>query len=101
MSDGPLIQAIKQGKRNGHLLIGEADSQGWVSGQLVAEIKSARRGLLLAPEGSDSQMLFAAPSPRMNRADMPTGRAVWVESGRVSMVQIPWVDGEYSPDQRK
>lgn len=101
MSDGPLIQAIKQGKRNGHLLIGEADTQGWVSGQLVSEIKSARRGLLLAPEGADSQMLFAAPSPRMNRADMPTGRGVWIESGRVAIVQIPWVDGEYSPDQAK
>lgn len=101
MSDGPLIQAIKLGKRNGHLLIGEADTQGWVSGQLVGEIKSARRGLLLAPEGADSQMLFAAASPRMNRADMPPGRGLWVESGRASMVQIPWVDGEYSPDHKK
>jgi len=99
MSDGPLIQAIKQGKRNGHLLIGEADTQGWVSGQLVSEIKGARRGLLLAPEGSDAQMLFGAPSPRMNRADMPVGRAAWVESGRVSMVQVPCVDRELSPDR--
>src|SRR5690606_34945988 len=48
MSDGPLVNAIKLGRRNGHLIIGEADTQGWVSGQLVSEIKGSRRGLMLA-----------------------------------------------------
>jgi S-DNA-T family DNA segregation ATPase FtsK/SpoIIIE len=99
MSDGPLVQAIKNGRRNGHLIIGEADTQGWSSGQLVSELKAARRGLLLAPEGADSQMLFAAQSPRLNRAELPPGRGVWIENGRVSLVQIPLVDGDYSPDK--
>lgn len=98
MSDGPLVQAIKQARRMGHLIIGEADIQGWVTGQLVSELKGARRGLLLAPEGADAQMLFSAAAPRMSRADMPPGRGVWIESGRVAMVQIPWVDGDFSPD---
>lgn len=98
MSDGPLVNAIKLGRRNGHLIIGEADTQGWVSGQLVSEIKGSRRGLMLAPEGADSQMLFSVAAPRVARADMPPGRGIWVESGRVATVQIPWVDGEYSPD---
>lgn len=99
MSDGTLVQAIKLGRRNGHLIIGEADTQGWSSGQLVSELKGARRGLLLAPEGADAQMLFAAQAPRLNRADMPPGRGVWIENGRVSLVQIPLAHGEYSPDK--
>lgn len=98
MSDGPLVQAIKQARRMGHLIIGEADIQGWITGQLVSELKGARRGLLLAPEGADAQMLFSAAAPRISRADMPPGRGVWIESGRVAMVQIPWVDGDFSPD---
>jgi len=97
MSDGPIVQAIKTGRRNGHLIIGEAETQGWSSGQLVSELKSARRGLLLAPEGADAQMLFSVQAPRMARADMPPGRGVWIESGRVAVIQVPWLDGEFSP----
>lgn len=93
MSDGPLVQALKGARRAGHLLVGEADTQGWTTGQLVAEIKGARRGLLLAPEGADAQMLFAAQAPRLNRTDMPPGRGVWIESGRVAVVQMPLADG--------
>ncbi len=98
MSDGPLVQAIKQARRLGHLIVGEADIQGWVTGQLVSELKGSRRGLLLAPEGADAQMLFSVSAPRLNRADMPPGRGVWIESGRVTVVQIPWVDARLSPD---
>ncbi|WP_144016072.1 FtsK/SpoIIIE domain-containing protein [Demequina sp. NBRC 110052] len=101
MSDGPLVQALKGARRAGHLLIGEADTQGWATGQLVAEIKGARRGLLLAPEGADAQMLFAAQAPRLTRADMPPGRGVWIESGRVSVVQMPLDDGSYPQVDRR
>ncbi len=100
MSDGALVQAMKQARRMGHLLIGEADIQGWVTGQLVSELKGARRGLLLAPEGADAQMLFSAAAPRISRADMPPGRGVWIEAGRVAMVQIPWVEEELSTEFR-
>lgn len=98
MSDGPLVQAVKRARRLGHLIIGEADIQGWVTGQLVSELKGSRRGLLLAPEGADAQMLFSAAAPRLHRADMPPGRGVWIESGRVAMVQVPWLDAELSTD---
>ncbi len=98
MSDGPVVQAIKQARRLGHLVIGEADIQGWMTGQLVAELKGSRRGLLLAPEGADAHMLFSTAIPRLARADLPPGRGVWIESGRASMVQIPWVENELSPD---
>lgn len=98
LSDGAFVQAIKRARRNGHLLIGEADTQSWVSGPLVAEIKSARRGLLLAPEAGDAQVLFGVASARMSRADAPPGRGIWIEAGKVATVQIPWVDGELSPE---
>lgn len=98
MSDGPLVNAIKQARRVGHLIVGEADIQGWVTGPLVSELKASRRGLLLAPEGADAHMLFSAAAPRLNRADMPPGRGVWIEAGRVDLVQVPWVKSELSPD---
>jgi len=98
MSDGPLVQAIRQARRQGHLIVGEADIQGWGSGQLVSELKGARRGLLLAPEGADAQMLFSVVAPRQQRADLPPGRGVWIDSGRVATVQVPLVDSELSPD---
>jgi S-DNA-T family DNA segregation ATPase FtsK/SpoIIIE len=98
LSDGAVVQALKRARRNGHLLIGEADTQGWVSGPLVAELKSARRGLLLAPELGDAQVLFGVASARMNRAEVPPGRGIWVEAGRVATVQVPWVDDGLSPD---
>jgi DNA segregation ATPase FtsK/SpoIIIE, S-DNA-T family len=98
LSDGAVVQALKRARRNGHLLIGEADTQGWVSGPLVAELKSGRRGLLLAPESGDAQMLFGVASARMNRAEVPPGRGIWVEAGKVVMVQIPTVDDALSPE---
>lgn len=98
LSDAAVVQALKRARRNGHLLIGEADTQGWVSGPLVAELKSARRGLLLAPELGDAQMLFGVTSARMNRAEVPPGRGIWVEAGKVATVQVPWVDDGLSPD---
>ena len=98
MSDGPLVQAIRQARRQGHLIVGEADVHGWGSGPLVAELKGARRGLLLAPEGADAQMLFSAVTPRQPRSAMPAGRGVWIDSGRVETVQVPLVDGRLSPE---
>lgn len=98
MSDGPLVQAITRARRQGHLIIGEADTQGWSSGPLVSELKGARRGLLLAPEGADAQMLFSVAAPRLRRSEMPPGRGAWIDSGRVAMVQVPLVEGELSPD---
>ena len=98
LGDAAFVEAIKRARRNGHLIIGEADTQGWMSGPLVAELKSARRGLLLAPEAGDAQMLFGVASARMNRAEVPPGRGIWVEAGKVAVVQIPWVDDELSPD---
>ncbi len=99
MADAAFVQAIKKARRNGHLVVAEADTQGWVSGPLVGELKAARRGLLLAPEPGDCQMIFAVASARMERADAPPGRGVWVEAGRVFPVQVPWVDGELSTDR--
>lgn len=99
-ADAGFVQAIKAARRNGHVIIAEADTQGWVGGPLVGELKGARRGLLLAPEAGDSQMLFAAASARMDRAETPPGRGVWVESGRVTPVQIPWVGGALSTDSQ-
>ena len=94
IADGPLVQAIKQLKRGGHTVVGEAELSGWSGGMVSSEIKGARRGLFLQPEQSDGPLTFGVSFPRINRAEMPPGRGVYVEGGRVSVVQIPVRDGE-------
>jgi len=96
--DMQLTTALKELKRNGHVVVGEAETTGWTSGMVLNEIKSVRRGLLLQPEQQDGSLLMGVAMPRMNRAAMPPGRAAFVENGRFSMVQIPMPHGEFSPD---
>uniref|UniRef100_UPI0025D79940 FtsK/SpoIIIE domain-containing protein n=1 Tax=uncultured Demequina sp. TaxID=693499 RepID=UPI0025D79940 len=98
LGDGALLQAVKGARRQGHLIIGEAETQAWAVGALASEIRSARRGLILAPEGADCQMLFGVQAPRAPRGPVPPGRGLWVEAGRVATVHMPWPDGEFSTD---
>ncbi|GIG20729.1 hypothetical protein Cch01nite_14530 [Cellulomonas chitinilytica] len=80
-------------KRNGHLLLAEAETSTWGSSwPLVADVRNGRRGLVLQPDHLDGDALFRTPFPRMARAEFPVGRGVYVESGRLRRVQIPVAD---------
>jgi S-DNA-T family DNA segregation ATPase FtsK/SpoIIIE len=94
--EAPLLAAVKRAKRHGHLVIGEAETSGWMSGLLASEIRSARHGIVMAPDPQDGLMLMGTQLPRLRRADMPLGRAVYVRSGRASVVQVPYYLGELS-----
>ena len=94
--DVALASALKELKRNGHFIVGEAETAGWTSGMVLGEVKSARRGILLQPEQQDGSLLMGVALPRLNRAAMPPGRAAFVENGRWSMVQIPLPGSELS-----
>src|SRR5680860_1663493 len=50
------------------------------------------------PDRSRSTAHGREACPRQHRADMPPGRGLWIDSGRVATVQVPLVDTELSPD---
>ena len=55
--------------------------------QLREQVKFSRAGIALAPESNDGQ-IFRTAFPRVNRANFPAGRGLFVSGGRVTSVQI-------------
>ncbi|WNM26946.1 FtsK/SpoIIIE domain-containing protein [Demequina capsici] len=97
-SEQVLVHALRQAIRLGHVVVAEADTQSWL-GPLAGDIKAARRGIVLSAEPADVQVLLGVRGPRASSAQRPPGRAVAVEPGRVSVVQIPWLPGAFSTDR--
>lgn len=92
-AEQPLTEAVKAARRNGHLVLAEAETSAWGSAwPLVAEVRNGRRGLVLQPDHMDGDALFRTAFPRMSRAEFPPGRGVYVESGRLHRVQVPMPD---------
>ncbi len=55
---------------------------------LLQPIKAMRHGLALTPDQFDGDTVFKTPFPRMNSADFPPGRGLYVRAGRVTKVQV-------------
>ena len=90
--DAALMAVVQACKRNGHLLVAEAESPTWATYlPLITELRNARTGLLLQPDQSDGDLLLKTPLPRCRRADFPAGRGFWVRAGRAAKVQVPWL----------
>lgn len=92
--DGPLTEALKLVRRNGHLLIATGDTSGFApSGfsNLLSEIKNSRAGLILQPQPNDGD-LIKTQLPRSRAADFPRGRGYWVANNAIYKVQLPEVD---------
>ena len=88
-----LTEAVKAARRNEHFVLAESETSTWGSAwPLVAEIRNARRGLVLQPDHLDGDALFRTPFPRMARAEFPPGRGMVVEHGRARRVQVPVAD---------
>ncbi|MDR0436284.1 MAG: FHA domain-containing protein [Propionibacteriaceae bacterium] len=88
-----LLDLVKLAKRNGHFIIGEGETSSWSAAwQLVSEVRSSRRGVVLQPDSEDGDFLFRVQLPRMKRADFPVGRGVYVEGGKPYIVQLPLPD---------
>ncbi|MCU1406044.1 MAG: hypothetical protein JWQ43_2347 [Glaciihabitans sp.] len=89
-ADSALVDMIKAAKRTGHFLVGESETSTWSSSwPLLAEIKSARTGFLLQPEAMEGDMILRTAFPRIQRADFPAGRGMFVAKGKVVRVQTP------------
>jgi hypothetical protein len=75
---------------DGLLVVAEADPQdlGGYSG-LKAELKAARRGMVLRPETSDGEGVLKTPFPRVDRSEFTPGRGLWAANGKVARIQMP------------
>jgi DNA segregation ATPase FtsK/SpoIIIE, S-DNA-T family len=92
-AEQPLTEVVRAARRGEHLVLAEADTSAWSSSwPLVADVRGARRGLVLQPDQLDGDALFRTPFPRLARAEFPPGRGVYVEGGRVRRVQVPVAD---------
>ncbi len=88
-ADAPLVDLVRQMKREEHFAVAEAESSSWVSSwPLFGEFKNARRGLLLQPDQADGDVILKTSLPRTKRGDFPEGRGVIVGGGKAGRVQI-------------
>lgn len=70
-------------------VIGEAEVSTWSQAWTLAQpFKSARRGLLLAPNGMEADTLLNTPIGLIRRHDFPPGRGVLIDKGRGVWIQV-------------
>lgn len=70
-------------------VVGEAEVSTWGQAWTLAQpFKSARRGLLLAPNGVESDSLLNTPIGIIRRHDFPPGRGVLIEKGKGVWIQV-------------
>jgi S-DNA-T family DNA segregation ATPase FtsK/SpoIIIE len=81
---------LRTSRMDGLLVVAEADPQdlGGYSG-LKAELKAARRGMVLRPETSDGEGVLKTPFPRVDRSEFTPGRGLWAANGKVARIQMP------------
>lgn len=86
-----VLEIIKAARRNGHLIVGEQETSSWAAGwPIISEIRNNRHGIVVQPDPGDGDILFKVALPRVKRADYPPGRAVYVRSGKMWTVQLPF-----------
>ena len=85
----PLQEAIKPLVDNDHFVIGEADPSALSTSMgLPGLVKASRSGIALAPDGSESSMIFKTNFPPLARVVMPEGRGVIVRRGKSMIAQM-------------
>ncbi|MFF1634262.1 FtsK/SpoIIIE domain-containing protein [Leifsonia sp. NPDC058248] len=98
-AESQVARLIKAARRAGVPVLAEADTVtapgAW---QLFAELKTARAGLVLQPEETDGLALFRTPFPRVTRGEFPVGRGILVDSGRLTRVQVAFLECEIEDD---
>ncbi|WP_243075607.1 FtsK/SpoIIIE domain-containing protein [Microbacterium sp. SS28] len=94
-ADAPLVEMVRQFKREEHFVVAEAESSAWVSSwPLFGEFKNSRRGLLLQPDQSDGEVILKTSLSRAKRSDFPEGRGVVVARGKTRRIQVALADAD-------
>ncbi|MDR0286088.1 MAG: FHA domain-containing protein [Propionibacteriaceae bacterium] len=91
-ADKALVDLVKTVRNSSHFLVAEAETSAWLSTwPLLAEVKAARRGLLLRPDAMDGDAILKVSLPRPGRGEYPPGRGMFVARGKFTRIQVPLV----------
>ncbi len=89
LADPPLQDLVKLLLAEDHLVVAEGETSTLSSSYgLLGLVKTSRTGLALQPDEMDGNMIFRTDFPRINRAEFPPGRAIFVRSGKAELVQV-------------
>jgi S-DNA-T family DNA segregation ATPase FtsK/SpoIIIE len=92
-ADLPLQDLVKACRTMDRFVIAEGETSTIGSSwPLLQAVKSNRYGIAMQPEQIDGDNIFKTAFPRMNRAEYPQGRGLFVRSGRLARVQVPLVE---------
>ncbi len=84
-----LDRLIKSAVREGHFVVGEAETSTWGQAWTLAQpFKAGRAGLLLVPGDMDGDTLLGTSLGRLRRADFPPGRGFVIKNGRARKLQV-------------
>ena len=70
-------------------VVGEAEVSAWGQAWVLAQpFKAARRGIILAPNGVETDTLLSTPIGAVRRTDFPPGRGVLIDRGKGVWMQV-------------
>ena len=70
-------------------VVGEAEVSAWGQAWVLAQpFKAARRGIILAPTGVETDTLLSTPIGAVRRTDFPPGRGVLIDRGKGVWMQV-------------
>ena len=89
-ADDALQRLIRACRSESQFVVVEGETSAFSGGwnNVVAAAKLDRWGIVLQPDQADGDVVFATDFPRVRRAEFPTGRGLYVSSGRVFRVQV-------------
>jgi S-DNA-T family DNA segregation ATPase FtsK/SpoIIIE len=88
-AEAALQQLVRACTTEEHWFVAEGEMSTLISQSgFLAQVKAARTGVILQPDPDTGQTLLKTPYPRVNRADFPPGRGLFVARGQVRIVQV-------------
>jgi len=88
-ADLAVQELVKACRAQERFIIAEGETSSLAgSWPLLQAVKSGRYGVSLQPEQSDGDSLYKTTFGRLNRAEFPQGRGLYVRSGRTYRVQV-------------
>ncbi|MGI5242978.1 FtsK/SpoIIIE domain-containing protein [Dactylosporangium sp. CA-139066] len=95
MAETPLSDLLKICRDEDVFVVAENESSALTSSfGVLGQVRAGRYGLAFAPDLNDGDRFRTPFPPRLNRADFPPGRAMFVRGGTTTVVQVGWAEEE-------
>ncbi len=84
-----LERLVKALLKEGHFVVGEAETSTWSQAYSLGQpLRAGRKGLLMQPDESDGDLLLNTSLGRIRRGSLPVGRGFYVAQGRARRIQV-------------